>query len=296
MKLALAPLIYCWSKTKVMDFYQAMANTDIATFYIGEQVCRRRRLMKNVDYLQLAKMLTDQGKRVVLTSLALIESDKDFGLVEELAQLSQQQGLELELQANDLGSAALFREQGLKFHVGCAINCYNLASLKQLVDWGMVSYQPPVELAQEELVVLMRQAEEAGIRDQFELQVHAWGYLPLAYSARCFTARQARLTKDSCNTICQKDSNGKLCQTQDGQPLLRLNGIQTQSAHNQNLFADIPSLVALGADSLAISPNQALVPEKVAQMQQAIIEEQNLALGANDCNGYWYGKAGMATL
>ncbi|GLS82752.1 U32 family peptidase [Paraferrimonas haliotis] len=289
MKLSLSALSYCWSKQKVFSYYQSMATTGISTFYIGEQVCSRRRLMKNADYLELARMLQDHDKKVVLTSLALIESDNDFKMVEKLLDNNN-----FSLQANDLGSAALFRSRGLKFHVGSAINCYNLSSLKQLVEWGMEVYQPPVELSQQELMILMQQAEQEGIRDKFELQVHAWGYLPLAYSARCFTARQHNLSKDHCDTICAKDSNGKLCQTQDGQPLLRLNGIQTQSAHNQNLFADMDSLAQLGVEDLSINPTQALVPEKVEKMQHSILTLNNLELGPNDCNGYWNGQAGMS--
>ena len=50
---------------------------------------------------------------------------------------------------------------------------------------------------------------ELGIRNQFEVEVLSYGHLPLAYSARCFTARSEDRPKDECETCCIKYPTGR---------------------------------------------------------------------------------------
>ena len=64
----------------------------------------------------------------------------------------------------------------------------------------------PVELSREWLSNLLTQCETLGIRDKFEVEALAYGHLPLAYSARCFTARSENRSKDDCETCCQKNT------------------------------------------------------------------------------------------
>lgn len=55
----------------------------------------------------------------------------------------------------------------------------------------------PVELSRDWLQNTLAECEQLGIRGQFETEVFSYGYLPLAYSARCFTAR----AEDRAKTI-----------------------------------------------------------------------------------------------
>ena len=87
-----------------------------------------------------------------------------------------------------------------------------------------------------------------------EVEIFAHGRLPLAYSARCFTARHYNLQKDSCEFRCLEFADGIPLKTREGAPFLTLNGIQTQSAHVHTLLADLPAVVADGLDILRISP------------------------------------------
>lgn len=43
MKISLGPLLYCWQKQQVADFYQQVAASQIPLVYLGEAVCSRRR-------------------------------------------------------------------------------------------------------------------------------------------------------------------------------------------------------------------------------------------------------------
>ena len=65
----------------------------------------------------------------------------------------------------------------------------------------------------------------------------AHGRVPLAYSARCFTARRFNLQKDTCEFKCIDFPDGMTLKTREGDDFLSLNGIQTQSAKVYNLLA-----------------------------------------------------------
>jgi collagenase-like PrtC family protease len=49
-----------------------------------------------------------------------------------------------------------------------------------------------------------------------ELEVIAWGRLPLAFSARCFTARALDLAKDDCGFRCIEHPDGLPLATREG--------------------------------------------------------------------------------
>jgi collagenase-like PrtC family protease len=78
--------------------------------------------------------------------------------------------------------------------------------------------------------------------------------MPLAFSARCFTARHHRLKKDECDFRCRDDADGLSLRTDDGRPFLVLNGIQTQSAALQCLIGERDALATAGVRRLRLSP------------------------------------------
>ena len=81
-----------------------------------------------------------------------------------------------------------------------------------------------------------------------------FGRMPLAFSARCFTARHHKLSKDGCEFRCRDDADGLLLASGDHQPFLVLNGIQTQSAGMQCLIGEADALRAAGVASVRLSP------------------------------------------
>ncbi|MEK7840397.1 MAG: U32 family peptidase, partial [Pseudomonadota bacterium] len=83
-------------------------------------------------------------------------------------------------------------------------------------------------------------ARPAGI----ETEMLAFGRLPLAFSARCFTARAYNLPKDDCGFRCRDYPEGMPLQTQEQKSFLTVNGIQVQSASVYSLLGeteDVPS-------------------------------------------------------
>ena len=126
--------------------------------------------------------------------------------------------------------------------------------------------------------------------------------MPLAFSARCFTARHYNLPKDDCGFSCIQHPDGQVLQTRDRETFLVLNGIQTQSARVHNLILDMPQLRALGVDVVRLSPQSQHMSEVIAAFDAArrsdepqtdALERLRALMPEAPCNGYWHGRPGM---
>jgi collagenase-like PrtC family protease len=135
-----------------------------------------------------------------------------------------------------------------------------------------------------------------------EVEVFAYGRLPLAYSARCFTARSCNLPKDDCQYRCFDFPDGLMLKAQDDTSFLALNGIQTQSAHTFNLLSDLKRMQELGVDVVRISPQSNGTEQIVDLFYKCLTGEMSLEEGSakleplllvGSCDGYWHGEAGM---
>lgn len=133
-----------------------------------------------------------------------------------------------------------------------------------------------------------------------EVEVFAYGRLPLAFSARCFTARAHDRPKDDCGFVCGQYPDGITLYTREDQPFLTLNGIQTQSAAVQNLLPHVPALRAAGVDVLRLSPQShdflAVVQAFRASLDASAAPVTMPApfLPGGYCDGYLDGEAGIA--
>jgi len=132
--------------------------------------------------------------------------------------------------------------------------------------------------------------------------VFALGRLPLAFSARCFTARHLNLPKDDCGFSCIAHPDGQTLRTRDDEPFLVLNGIQTQSALVYSLLQESSELAAHGVDVLRLSPQSQNMGDVIALFHAArtgglSVEEADAGLRAllpgAECNGYWHGRPGL---
>ncbi|MCY1175932.1 hypothetical protein D9M73_161900 [compost metagenome] len=150
---------------------------------------------------------------------------------------------------------------------------------------------PPVECSGELVLGVLDQVQALGVSD-IETEIFAYGHLPLAWSARCFTARAENRPKDDCRFCCQNYPEGIPLQSQEGRTLFTLNGIQTLSGEASNLLADYVSLQRCGADLLRLSPRaQGMV--EVIQSFDKVRNGANPPLAVDGCNGYWHGQPGM---
>ena len=287
MKLSLGPLQYFWPRERTLAFYRMAADWPLDVIYLGETVCSKRRELGTRDWIALAEELAGSGKQVVLSSLALIEAESELGV---LTRLVEHGGFWVE--ANDLSAVQLCRERGVPFVAGPSLNVYNHHALSLLVEDGLRRWVPGVEQGHQ-LIGELRDAYTAGDAAMPELEVIAWGRLPLAFSARCFTARALDLPKDQCGFRCIDYPDAMPLATREGDAFLRINGIQIQGEEITDLGPELPTLRALGVDLLRIYPQAEGTGEVVAHFDLA--RRSPIAPPLTGVrNGYWHAEPGMS--
>lgn len=287
MKLSLGPVLFYWTREKLLNFYAEMLEQPLDVIYLGETVCSKRRAFGLDEWLGLARDLRGSTTaELVISGLTLVEAASELSSLKRLCDNG-----ELLVEANDMGAVQLLRERKLPFVAGTALNVYNGHALAELIDCGMQRWVPPVECSGALIQDSLEQLDSLGLsRPQVEL--FAYGHLPLAYSARCFTARAENRPKDDCKLCCQNYPEGIPLLSQEGEALFTINGIQIMSAKVNNLLADYPQLQNVGADLLRLSPRAEGMAE-VIQAYHTVRQGALPPLAVEGCNGYWHGRPGM---
>ncbi|MDD5247976.1 MAG: U32 family peptidase, partial [Rhodocyclaceae bacterium] len=299
-----------WPRQATLDFYAEVARLPFDIVYLGETVCSRRHELRADDWLEVAAQLADAGKEVVLSSQALIESESDLKALRRLVDNNW-----FAVEANEMGAVRLLAEKNaplpvrpvaaradaagtapaagdalgvrLPWVAGMSLNVFNGHTLGLLAGMGATRWVMPPEASRETLAGVM-EGKPPGV----ETEVFAYGRLPLAWSARCFTARRFNLQKDTCEFRCVEFPDGMLVKTREHQEFLVLNGVQTLSSKTYNLLREIPQLAAAGVDIVRLSPQAQGLPEVVSAFRRALGGEA-AQLSGDYCNGFWHGKPGL---
>ncbi len=291
MKLALGPVLYYWTRDALLDFYADIAESTVDIVYLGETVCSRRHQLRLQDWLDVAARLAAAGKQVILSTQVLIESESDLKNLRAIVDNDY-----FMVEANDMGAVHLLAGK-IPFVGGPHLNIYNSHSLRFLAALGAVRWVVTPEMSAEMLVPIQKERPP-----DVETEALVYGRLPLAFSARCFTARAYNLPKDDCRFRCLDYPDGLALRTREDEPFLVLNGIQTQSARIYNLIGELAALRNMGLDVLRISPQIEHTMEIIGLFRDCLdqacsvhsaLQTMNKFAPDGICDGYWQGCAGL---
>ena len=290
MKIALGPLQYYWPRIQTLQFYESVREWPVDIVYLGETVCSRRHELRLPDWVRLADMLADAGKEVVLSTQVLLESGVEMKTMRQVVDNAA-----YAVEANDMGAVRYL--SGRPFIAGPYLNIYSKPTLDVIAQAGATRWVMPLEMGRSGLQRLQQDRPAA-----MQTEVFSYGRMPLAFSARCFSARNRNLPKDNCQYVCMDHPDGLLMQTRESQDFLTINGIQTQSAYVYTLLHELMELKELGVNVIRLSP-QSQHMEEVVRGFQAVLQEQKAAaevhtrllpcMPAAPCNGYWHGRPGL---
>ena len=291
MKLSLGALQYYWPRQTIFDFYEAIAASPVDIVYLGETVCSRRHELRFSDWIDIADLMRDAGKEAVLSTQVLLESGVEVSAMHKVTA-----NPDYLIEANDMGAVQRLAGQR-PFVGGLHLNIYNQPSLTWLASLGATRWVAPLEMKHQDLSALIQDGPKT-----LQTEVFAYGRMPLAFSARCFTARQRNLPKDDCQFACMDHPDGLMLKTRESEDFLVLNGIQTQSARVHNLIDELPRMQRMGVAVARISPQAqhtgaivalfdavrrgTLAPHEARTQLQPLVPDQS-------CNGYWHGLPGL---
>ena len=237
VQLTLGPLLFNWAPDRIRDFYARIADeAPVDRVYLGEVVCGKRAPLIDAALADAADRLGQAGKTVVWSTLGLPALKRDRKAIAALA--AEQEML---IEVNDV--SGLLGRTG-PFVAGPLLNVYNEGAARELMTRGCVRLCANVELSLEAVSAI------AAACPGLEIELFAFGRLPLALSGRCYHARHHGLHKDSCQFICDRDPDGLALNTLDGRDFLAVNGVQLIDAAPETLRA-------AGVTALRLSPHTA---------------------------------------
>lgn len=291
-KLTLGPIAYHWSAEARRDFYARIADeAPVDEVYLGEVICSKRAPFHEADLPETIDRMERAGKRVILSTLAEVMLNRERKATRDLAAMETP-----EIEINN--AAGLYARGKRPHRVGPFMNAYNEATIQWMAGQGATHVCLPAEMPAPAIAAAAQAARTLGLG----VEVQVFGRASLAVSARCYHARAHGRTKDNCQFVCEEDPDGMPLRTRDDRPILRVNGIQTQSESYMDLLPETPRLVADGVTHLRLLP-QTVNMVAVAQLFRDALEDRlpleeadaRLAALSGDAglsNGFYHGAAG----
>jgi len=289
VELALGPCFFNWPTDDMADFYARIADeAPVDRVYLGEVICGKRMPFSDPIWPGLIERLERAGKTVVVSMLALPTTVRERKAMQELA------GLDRAVEINDFSAIAARADRPSV--AGPFLNIYNEVALAALAKRGIDCWCRTVELPLSWITAMARACPKV------EVELFAFGRLPLAVSGRCTHARLHGLNKDSCGFVCEQDPDGMEVSTLDERAFLAANGIQTLSAGVQCVLMTTEALQDAGIRRLRLSP-QAVDMVAAARFYRALLDGEltpaetesclsELSLPGEPCNAYLNGEPG----
>lgn len=254
MELTLGPILFEWTRDKTLSFYEEVSRMPVTTVYLGEVVCAKKRGLSVEDIFNVGTMLERAGKKVVVSTLAVVSNE------EELESVRKAVGLPFAVEANDMSvfnivsgtgggtGGGTGAGTGKEVFAGPHIQAYNTDDIEFLRGVGAKRFTFPVELPRESIKYNI---ENTGV----EAEVFAHGKVPLAISWRCYTSRAFGLKKSSCRLDCERHPDGMEIDTLKGEPAFTICGTFILSPLPLTLIEFTDDLADIGVKALRISPH-----------------------------------------
>jgi len=287
MELTIGPVLFEWKRDEIIRFYKQVEQMDVDRVYVGEVVCTKKRALRLDDIPAIREGLEKAGKKVTLSSLAVVSNDEELDFIRSLVALGPS------IEANDMSVLNIADPSQKEVFAGPHITTYNVPSLEFLSSIGVKRAAFPVELPRESV------AYNIANTDVFA-EVFAHGKVPLAFSWRCYTSRAYGLTKTECRHDCANFPDGMELKNVDNVPVFTVNGTTLLSADTYTLVEQVEDLRDIGVGALRISP-QLEGTDKVAKVFRDRIDgkigpdeglEALASTAARFCNGWYMGGAG----
>ncbi|MBI2413670.1 MAG: U32 family peptidase [Deltaproteobacteria bacterium] len=287
MELTLGPILFDWKRDEVLRFYDEAADFPVDRVYVGEVVCTKKLGLSLDDVESIIKKLESAGKKVTLSSLAVVSNETELAFTRRLAVLHNS------IEANDISVLNMADSSVKEVFAGPHITSYNAPSIEFLKSVGVKRVTFPVELSRESMAYAIKETN-------IYSEAFAHGKVPLAFSWRCYTSRAYGLSKTECRHHCAKYPDGMELKTVDGGPVFTVNGTSLLSADIYSLVEFVEDLNEIGIKALRVSP-QKEGTRKIAEVFRKRIEgrlspDEGLAelktLGGRFCNGWYSGSAG----
>lgn len=288
MELTLGPVLFEWKRDEMLRFYEEAADMDVDTVYVGEVVCSKKRGLLMDDIPRIAERLRRAGKKVALSTLAVVSNEEELDTVRGLLKFPYP------IEANDVSVFNMADPSKREVIAGPHITSYNAQTIAFLKGIGVSRFTLPVELSRDSI---RHNIAETGIT----AEVFAHGKVPLAFSWRCYTSRAHSLTKTECRRDCARYPDGMEIKTLEGEPVFTLNGTSVMSARVYSLLDFIDDLETIGVGAIRISPEYKNTAKAVDIFRRRINgitspEEVSLELKAlypgGVINGWYQGGAG----
>ena len=288
MELTIGPVLFEWTRDDLRRFYDEVAAMEVNSVYLGEVVCNKKRGLSLKETEEVGRMLEGAGKKVVLSTLAVVSNEEELATVRDLCSLP------FAVEANDMCVFNMINAKEREVSAGPHITTYNTDDIAFLNSVGVTRVTFPVELP------------GSAIKESLEgtdvtAEVFAHGKAPLAFSWRCYTLRHHGKTKDGCALDCARYPGGMEVRTIDDEPAFTINGTSVLSSQVTTLIGETEELQAIGVGALRISPSYEATGTVVDIFRKRLSGELTPcdALGALDklspgglCNGWYSGRAG----
>ncbi|MCC7017737.1 MAG: U32 family peptidase [Rhodospirillales bacterium] len=287
--ITLGPLLHNWPAERRRDFYFRVADeAPVDSVCLGEVVCAKRAPFFEPYLDEVAERLIRGGKEVVFSTLALVTGARDMAFVAEAA---ARRG---PIEANDIAAVELLR--GKPHHVGPFVNVYSEDTAHLLGRLGATRICLPVELPAA-AIGAMAKASPA------EIEVVAFGRVPLAMSVRCFHARSRGLHKSNCRFVCGEDADGLPVETVEGERFLAIAGCHILSHAYVNLANEVAALRAAGVARFRLLPQagdmiatagifRSLLDERIDGAEALAALRPLAPAETGFANGFVHGRAG----